>query len=480
MRLQHVAGGDDAFFESQRGVAQVFVGFLQVLVGHGQFLGGFVHLEGGLADLQFNLFARVLQLVLGDARLGFGGFHLVDAFAPVPDGQGEGDAHVPHAFEFLLEAVEHRGVGGHVSAYQGERGQVVGARHVDLLPVDVGGKLQAAYLRAAGVDGVQVDGACRRGRGAEVVFRLVGQADGGGEVQPAQLAEQHPRQVQPVVHLGQRQGGFVCLHLDGEGVRAGGHAFGHHLVHVAFQLLEQPEVAFGQFLFMRQRHHLPVGLVGAEDDVLRPCPVLLAGQFFGIAGDFVVGADFAAHVERLGQGQGAGIHVARVGAQRVHQGASRVVQRAGQALPQGGQRAAQFGVDLGDGLRGLLQGRPQAGAQAGEGALLRVAQQGQFAAGAHVAPGGGQLGQEVGEGRLLLVAGSPDPFAAHLQFLVVGDGQGAATVQAEHALRRAGQQGAGQGDDTKNLFHCSYCIHFLDAINKDAGDLFTKKLYFRS
>ena len=71
---------------------------------------------------------------------------------------------------------------------------------------------------------------------------------------------------------------------------------------------------------------MPIGLVGTEDELLHAGVVLLAGQFFGILGDFVIGTYLAAHVEWLGQGQCAGIHVSCVGAEGIYQGASGTVQ----------------------------------------------------------------------------------------------------------------------------------------------------------
>ena len=320
MCLQHVAGGDDPFLEAQGGVAQVFVGFLQVLFGHGQLLGGFVDLECRLVDLQLYLLLGVIQLVLRDACRRLGCPHLVDAFAPVPDGQRDGDPHVPHALELVLEAVEHRRAGGRVAAYQGNGGQVVGTHHVHLLAVHLRGQFQAAHFGAQGIHAVHVDVA--RGYGVAVCqgfFLLVGQRDGGGEVYAAQLAQQHARQGHPVGHLGQCHFRLVHLHFHRQAVRLGGHAFGYHFVHVAFYLLQQFQVALGKFLLVDERHHLPVGLVGAQDDFLHAAVVLLAGQLFGIAGDFVVSAYLSAHVEGLGQGQCAGIHVACVRAESVYQ-----------------------------------------------------------------------------------------------------------------------------------------------------------------
>ena len=193
---------------------------------------------------------------------------------------------------------------------------------------------------------------------------------------------------------------------------------------------------------MYQRHHLPVGLVGVQYHLLHAGTVLLACQFFRIFRDFVVGSYLSAHIQRLCQRDGAGKHVARVGAQGVGQRTAHLVQRSGQVhTPEGLQqlhelRVLQQARVLGNHvLHPVLQGSAQVGADVGQGILLRVAQQRYFFLVTDVGARCVQLGQVVGKCRLLLVMRGIDFFLAYQQLLVVGHGQCTTTVQAQHLLR---------------------------------------------
>ena len=410
--------------------------------------------------MQLYLLFGVVQLVLCDAGFRLGGFHLVDALAPVPDRYRYDYAYVPHAFELLFEAVEDGRVGRDVVSHQGDGGQVGRPFHVHLLLVYLGGQLQTAHFGTQAVHLFQVDAVgCDGGQG-QVFFLFVGQGDGAAQVQSAQLAQQHARQAQSVVHLGHGHFGFVHLYLYRQSVGFGGHSFGYHLLHVAVQLLQQLQVAFGQFFLVGQRHHLPVGLVGAQYDVLHAAVVLLLCQFLGIPGYFVVGAYLSAHVEGLRQGQCSGIHVSGVGAEGIDDGATDAVERGGdvgtsQCLQQGHELRIlrQFGMLGQQSLYAALHDAAYLCAYRGECSLLRVAQQRQLFLVAHVSAGGRYLWQEVGECRFFLIMCRTDLFLAYQQVLVVGDGQCTATIQTQYPLcaRRQGDQC--QVDDTEYFFH---------------------------
>ena len=455
MCFEHVAGGYYSFFKAQIGVTQVFVGFFQVLLGHGQLFGRFAHFEGRLADLQFYLLLGFFQLVAGDAGFRLGCLYLVDAFTPVPYRHRYDYAYVPHAFELLFKAVEDGRIGSDVVSHQGDGGQVGRAFYVYLLLVYLCRKLQTAYFGAQTVHLLQVDAVGRDGGQGQVFFLFVGQGDGAVQVQSAQLAQQHARQAQSVVYLSHGYFGFVHLYLYRQSVGFGSHSFGYHLLHVAVQLLQQLQVAFGQPFLIGKRHHLPVGLVGAQYDVLHAAVVLLACQLFGISGNLVVGAYLSTHVEGLCQGQCSAIHVAGVGAEGVNERVAQIVERGGdvgtsQCLQQCHELRIlyQFGVLCQQSLYAALHGAADLCTYRSECAFLCIAQQGEFFLVAHISACCRQLGEVVGECRFLLVVCGIDFFLAYQQFFVVGDGQCTTTIQAEDTLCAHGKGKEGQIDDT--------------------------------
>ena len=209
--------------------------------------------------------------------------------------------------------------------------------------------------------------------------------------------------------------------------------------------------------------------------------MLHAGSFLGQAGDLVIGTYLAAHVQRLGEQHGGARHVTGIGAEGVHdilsgpidhrshggehavEGRSGLLQIGiGQLLQCGGvgqhlgqlRVLGQDGLHLrvlhqslklgraGQGCQPLLKvGRPllhplsdgtgQVGAHVGEAILLFVIEQRHLARRALIGAHGRYLGQIVCQCRLALPVGRLLLEAAHLQCLVVLDGQRATTVQAQ-------------------------------------------------
>ena len=206
---------------------------------------------------------------------------------------------------------------------------------------------------------------------------------------------------------------------------------------------------------MHQGYHLPIGLVGTEDDVLHSRAVLLARQFLGILRYFVVSAYLAAHVERLRQGDGSGKEVSRVCTQGIHQRV--VVERRGNVY--GGERLynlhellilQQARILGNESLHAVLHRPAQLRAYASQGFFLFVAQQGYFF-----------LCADVSKGCFPLMACGFHLLAAYQQFLVVGHGQRAATVKRQRLLRFSRTDRPNQQRTCYKCFFCNHRISFL-------------------
>ena len=107
-----------------------------------QFAVRLVYGKGRLSHLEFHLFADLSLAEVGNGGFGLCRPHLVEAFTPVPDGNLQGYAHVPHAAETRFKAVGECGICGHVSAGKGKLWQHGGTFYAHLLVVDVRGELQ--------------------------------------------------------------------------------------------------------------------------------------------------------------------------------------------------------------------------------------------------------------------------------------------------------------------------------------------------
>ena len=258
--LHHRRHGDDTLAETKVGGTQVLVGTLATGDSHVQLLAGLGHMETALVDLQLDLLTSLVQFQGSNGRRSFGSTHLIGHIAPVPHGHANHYAHVPCAHKLLLETVVHAGVRSREATYQRHLRQVASLQDVGGLPTHIDDILQHLQLRTV-LSSQRHTGLGQSLHSVQIVTLLVSQRHLFVDGQAAQLAKQHLRQHQSVVHLDQRHLGLVHLNGNAQSLRTGSHTLGNHLLHVLVQLLHQFQVGLSQFLLMAQRHHLPVGLV---------------------------------------------------------------------------------------------------------------------------------------------------------------------------------------------------------------------------
>ena len=107
--------------------------------------------------MQFDLFSRILKLILCDSCFCLGGFGLINTFTPMPDRYLYHNAHIPHSFEFILKAVEYGRIGHHIISHQRNGRKMFGAGNVYFLFINLSSQFKAAYLRTVGVSGGHVE-----------------------------------------------------------------------------------------------------------------------------------------------------------------------------------------------------------------------------------------------------------------------------------------------------------------------------------
>ena len=325
MCRQQVGGGHHPFFESYASHAQVLFRPALAFLGQREFLHCLIHGQRRLVHLQRDFFARFLQLQSRHGCIGLGGGHFVLTFAPFPDGNLQQQPHTPGAFQLFLEAVEHTRIGHAISARQGQGGEEGRALHLHLLGIDRLGEPQLSQF-GAGTHGCLRVG-LHAGRGSrQVAEAFVNEVQRGVDRQSAKLSQKHAREAQTVLGTRQRHLGFVQLDAHRQRIGTGGHAFFHHFLHVAVQMLQHVAVGRSQTRLVRQAHHLPVSFVHTENHLLAVGTQLFAGQLLGIAGDTIVGANFSTHVERLGEEYRTHGHIACVGLEALRQIAPHAVQ----------------------------------------------------------------------------------------------------------------------------------------------------------
>ena len=160
----------------------------------------------------------------------------------------------------------------------------------------------------------------------------------------AELAKQHARKREPVVHFGKRHFSLVQFHAHRKSVSFCCHSLLNHLLHVVVKMFKQIHVAFSEFLFVGKRNHTPICLVHFEHHLLRPAAMFFLGYLFGIVGNFVVCADFSAHIQRLRNGECAGKHVSSVGFEAFVYFLSHVRKFVNHVVAEFVKRIGQFGV----------------------------------------------------------------------------------------------------------------------------------------
>ena len=429
---------------------------LDIGLGHRQFLVGLIHLESGLVHLQFDLLAGLLQFEVGNAGGTLGGTHLIHHVAPVPKRHAHEHAHIPEAAELPLEAILQVGIAHGVATRQGHLRQIACLQDIRGLPGHIDGVLEHLQFRTVLDSGLHVEFRCQFHHG-DVLRQFVGQRHLLVEGQSAELAEQHAREHQPVVHLRQRHLGLVHLHVDAQAVASRSHALVDHLVHVGIEFPNQFEVTLCELPLMMERHHLPVGLVDAIEGSLAACIHRVLRHILGDVGHLVHGDDASAHEDGLRQHDGAGEEMTGVRIESVHDLLSHGVERslhASHALlhvrlqashhllhvsgrhTQFHEGSAHLRKGVLDALHLGLQARYQTRTQIGKSLLLGVAQQGDRLAGVLIGTYGAHMGQELRAGRLPEVLGHVLLQLGDAQLLVVAQRHLSATVEREHALRR--------------------------------------------
>ena len=136
--FEHVAHRDDALAHAERGVAQVFVGFLAAVHGRTQPLYRLIQPSAALAHLQLHLLARLLQLIARHGGLSLRSLHLIYALAEGDNRYVNHHADTPHALEIAFETVENRRVRPYPATRKRHRRQIFGTRQPHLVAVDVG------------------------------------------------------------------------------------------------------------------------------------------------------------------------------------------------------------------------------------------------------------------------------------------------------------------------------------------------------
>ena len=286
--------------------------------------------------------------------------------------------------------------------------------------------------------GVGLHAGCRSRQVAEA---FVDKVQRGVDRQPAELSQKHAREAQTVLGARKRHLGFVQLDAHRQRIGTGGHAFFHHFLHVAVQMLQHVAVGRGQTRLVRQAHHLPVSFVHTENHLLTVGAQLFAGQLLGIAGDAVVGANFSAHVERLGEEHRTHGHIACVGLEALRQIAPHTVQsllQSGAGLLRALHERSEIGVCSHELLHPLHEfGRETCAQLRTEVAQRRFLVSGEdrkFVARVNVGGHARDFGQIVRAGGGMHLAGFVDAQLRHLQRLVVLQGQLPATVEREGAV----------------------------------------------
>ena len=386
--------------ESGIGTAQILAGALNVLCGARHAFHGLSHLEAALSHLKVHLLASLIQRQARHLGSRAGRTHPEFTFHPVPHGHVNHHAHVPYATDFLFESVEHVGVGERVAAHNAHVGQIGRQGQFLGLPAQFDGRLQEAQFGSCpGIFAPHCQilprFALRASLWAERsivhspfsilhcrplplgVLLLVGQDEVLVERHSAQLAQEHARQAESVLHLRDLHLGFVYTHVDLQSVGSRGHALGNHLLNVVVELHHKVAETLGQALLLLQRNHEPIGFVDVVEHVLRLLLDARVGHVGADVGHAVGSAYGASHVEGLAHEHRAGPHRAGVGAEGINNALPRLVERRRGSRQHGCGVQAQRGEDGGQlwAKARRCEARHRVCAHITEGRLLVVAEQ---------------------------------------------------------------------------------------------------------
>ena len=165
--------------------------------------------------MQVNLFLHVGQLHSCHACGGLRSPYLISAFHPVPYGDMNNEANVPHSCKTLLETVEHIGIGKSVTARKCHVREIDRTHKTCVLLADIDSILQHSYLGTTTESRVGCEAfavnfcGCR-----EFVAVLIGQRYFFIHRYSTQLAEQHLGQGKAIFNLRALHIGLIYLDVD--------------------------------------------------------------------------------------------------------------------------------------------------------------------------------------------------------------------------------------------------------------------------
>ena len=312
---------------------------------------------------------------------------------------------MPEACKLLLETIENVRIANCIAPHEHHLRQIACLQQVGSLLGDVDGVLEHLELRAIANGLFYIELWFKLYHGDVVVllvlkrYRLV-------EGESAKLVEQHAREHQAIVNLGECHLGLVHLHIYTESVATGSYALFYHLVDIAIELLNQLEIALGQLLLVVERYHLPVSLIylikrGMTTHICRILSQLLANFSYPVERH-----NATTHKQWLSKHNGTSKDVTGISTESIYNLLSFLIERTcclGQRLT---NHLLSLGLHLSnERTKTLLHAGSETGAKTTKSSLLNIAKNRQFFTGILVSTYRTHVRQILGAGRLTKVSG---------------------------------------------------------------------------